>query len=54
MARISLRKTAHLKLFSLLHRTGASAFLLFALIQHVTGIESLAPEGTKTHWVSQF
>ena len=54
MARISLRKTVHLKLFSLLHRTGASACLLFALIQHVTGAEPLAPEDTKTHWVSQF
>lgn len=54
MARISLRKPVRLKLFSLLHRTGASVCLLFALIQQVTEAESPAPEGTKTHWVSQF
>ena len=52
MARIFVRHTVVLKIFSVLQLSAVSAYFLIIAIPQVTGTEPLAPEGTEKHWVS--
>ena len=52
MARIFVRNTVVLKIFSVLQLSAISAYFLIIAIPQVTGTEPPAPEGTEKHWVS--
>ena len=52
MARIFVRNTVVLKIFSVLQLSAVSAYFFIIAFPQVTGTEPLAPEGTEKHWVS--
>ncbi|MDO7682072.1 MAG: hypothetical protein MUQ52_06265 [Pirellulales bacterium] len=53
MARISVRNTVFLKIFSALQLSVVSSYFLIIAIPQVTGSESLTPDSDEKHWVSK-